>query len=663
MQRLFTRLELNRPPADAGQQQVFGRFEASRPNELWTGDALHGPVIAGRKTYLFCFIDDHSRAVMGARWAFHEDVVRLAAALRPALASRGVPESVYVDNGSAFVDAWLLRACAVLGIKLVHSRPGRPQGRGKIERFFRTVRDQFLVEIPATAAGRHRAADLAELNRLFSAWVQAAYHRAVHSETGQPPLARWAAASRTRCRCRPRRSCTRRSCGPSGARSSKTATVSLHGNLYQVDASLVRCVVELVFDPFDLTDIDVRHKGRPAGKAVPFLIGRHRHAKTRTGDGEQRAEPEPTGIDYLKILDHAHGAACRPRSTTPPSSTARTRPAITRRDAAVPAARRSPVHDFRQMINFDELTSDDAVTLARTAAEAIRGLNRATRHQPAWTSRAAARPQACDLFAAVRAAAGPGGGSPLAPLAPAGQVDRAELTAAGADHHGGPRQPVAAGAQARGHVPAGLPAAIAGPDRVQGAGIAALAQTGLGPARSGRPAGGAGDLRPGAHTGGRERPPRRDGRMAGTAAAAAGACGRPGFAAAGSRMSRSPGSQSSTAQMTSRSSRRIEIGRPDHRCDIFPAEISSPASASSRRRSEDRQMPRWAAASRRFHCMSGLLEPGGGPLGRLLVGVLDGLIRHVHVADRGGQPPVPEQLLDRGQADALAIQPRRARVP
>ena len=129
LQRLFTRLELNRPPADPGQQQVFGRFEATRPNELWTGDALHGPQIAGRKTYLFCFIDDHSRAVMGARWAFHEDVVRLAAALRPALASRAVPEWVYVDNGSAFVDAWLLRACAVLGIKLVHSRPRRGGGR------------------------------------------------------------------------------------------------------------------------------------------------------------------------------------------------------------------------------------------------------------------------------------------------------------------------------------------------------------------------------------------------------------------------------------------------------------------------------------------------------------------------------------------------------
>jgi len=70
LQRLFSRLELN-CPAGEDSQLVFGRFEAARPNELWTGDALHGPPVGGRKTYLFCFIDDHSRAVMGARWAFH----------------------------------------------------------------------------------------------------------------------------------------------------------------------------------------------------------------------------------------------------------------------------------------------------------------------------------------------------------------------------------------------------------------------------------------------------------------------------------------------------------------------------------------------------------------------------------------------------------------
>lgn len=130
IQRMFNRTgltALTTPEAAA----VFGRFEASRPNEIWTGDALHAIRLDGRKTYLFAFLDDHSRAVMAARFGFAEDTIRLAAALRPALASRGVPEHVYVDNGSAFVDAWLLRACARLGIKLVHSQPGRPPLTGQ----------------------------------------------------------------------------------------------------------------------------------------------------------------------------------------------------------------------------------------------------------------------------------------------------------------------------------------------------------------------------------------------------------------------------------------------------------------------------------------------------------------------------------------------------
>ena len=186
LQRHFERLELNTRP-DGRPPQVFGRFEAAAPNERWTGDALHGPRAAGRKAYLFGFIDDHSRAVMAGRWGYFEDTIRLAAALRPALAARGVPAGIYVDNGSAFVDAALKRAAARLGIKIVHSMPGKPEGRGKIERFFRTVRDQFLVEIGDDIG------DLGELNRLFTAWVETVYHRRAHSETGQPPLQRWLA--------------------------------------------------------------------------------------------------------------------------------------------------------------------------------------------------------------------------------------------------------------------------------------------------------------------------------------------------------------------------------------------------------------------------------------------------------------------------------------
>jgi putative transposase len=289
----------------SGSPAVFGRFEASLPNQLWTGDAAHALRVAGHKTFLFAFLDDHSRLVVGHRFGYAEDTVRLAAALRPALGSRGVPDRLYVDNGSSFVDSWLLRACAVLGIKLTHSTPGRPEGRGKIERFFKTVREQFLVEITGEhEPGRHHVGDLLELNRLFTAWVETVYHRRVHSETGQAPLERWLAAApfslptpdalAEAFRWEARRTVR------------KTATVSLHGNIYQVDPALVGRVVELVFDPFDLTRLDVRFQGESWGLAVPHRIDRHSHPKARPETPPE--PPTPTGIDYARLLDDAHQA-------------------------------------------------------------------------------------------------------------------------------------------------------------------------------------------------------------------------------------------------------------------------------------------------------------------------------------------------------------------
>jgi putative transposase len=309
LQRLFERLELGRaaPGPEEEGQRALGRFECTRPNEMWTGDTLHGPVIGGKKSYLFAFIDDHSRAVMGARWAHHDDVVRMAAAFRPALQARGVPQRAYLDNGSPFIDAWLLRGCAVLGIKLIHSRPGKPEGRGKIERFFRTVRDQFLVE----AGDGEGIPDLAEMNRLFQAWTETVYHRVVHSETGEAPAARWEKASPQE-RAVPEPALLREAFLWSERRKAdKTALVRMHGNVYQVDAWLAGRTLELVFDPFDLDRIEVRAGGKPAGAAVPFAVGRHRHPKTRVPDGGRRAEPAPTGIDYLAVLGEGHDAALR----------------------------------------------------------------------------------------------------------------------------------------------------------------------------------------------------------------------------------------------------------------------------------------------------------------------------------------------------------------
>jgi len=301
IQRMFIRTGLTSLTVPEAAP-VFGRFEASRPNEIWTGDALHAIRLDGRKTYLFAFIDDHSRAVMAARFGLAEDTIRLAAALRPALASRGVPEHVYVDNGSAFVDAWLMRACARLGIKLVHSQPGRPEGRGKIERFFRTVRGQFLAEL--TEARAAQVKDLAELNRLFTAWTETVYHAREHSETGQPPLARWEAGGPFPLP--PAASLAEAFRWSEWRTVTKTATVSLHGNRYQVDPALARRRVELVFDPFDLTVLSVRCGGQDAGTATPHHITRHAHPKARPEPLPGDDAPRATGIDYLALLGAQH---------------------------------------------------------------------------------------------------------------------------------------------------------------------------------------------------------------------------------------------------------------------------------------------------------------------------------------------------------------------
>ena len=293
LQTHFARAGLNVRADGRSPGKVYGRFEASARNELWTGDGLHGPVLAGaaaRRAVLLAFIDDHSRLLVGWRWGTGEDVFRLEAALRAGLMSRGVPAGILVDRGSAFVSSQLLRACAVLGVKLIHASPRAATTKGKVERFFRTVRDQFLVEIDD-------GVELAELNRLFSAWLEVVYHRRTHSETGVSPLERFEAAGVSRL---PTPALLREAFLWSEERTvTKTATVSLHSNQYEVDPALVGRKVELVFDPFDLTRIEVRYLHRPMGLAVPLVIGRHAHPQA---EREMPPPPTGTGVDYLRLL-------------------------------------------------------------------------------------------------------------------------------------------------------------------------------------------------------------------------------------------------------------------------------------------------------------------------------------------------------------------------
>jgi len=303
LQRHFARLGLDVRP-DGLPPRGLGRFQANEFGELWTGDGLHGPVVGGAKAVLFAFIDDWSRAVPGWRWGYGEDTVRLEAALRRGLESAGVPSAVFVDHGSAFTSAPFHRTLAVLGVRIVHSTPGHAASRGKVERFFRTVRGQFLVELEARGGVR----DLAQLNELFGAWLEGVYHRTVHSETEQTPLERRLAGRQLR---RPSPAELREAFLWSETRMvTKTCSVSLHGNHYEVDPALVGVRVELLFDPFDLTDIEVRYQGRSMGRAVPRRIGRHTHPAARP---EVASPPKPSGIDYLSLVSARVNAEERSR--------------------------------------------------------------------------------------------------------------------------------------------------------------------------------------------------------------------------------------------------------------------------------------------------------------------------------------------------------------
>lgn len=251
---------------------------------------------ARSRARLFLIVDDHSRLLVDGRFFAHENARACQELLRRAVTRRGLPEVFYCDNGVPFSNAWLARTCAVLGVRLVHSQPYSPEGRGKQERLNRYIREAFLAE------ATHRGIEsLEELNDLFAAWAEQVANRRAHAETGRAPITRFEAGGPPR-QADPARlaeafrwSVTRKV--------TRTATVPLEGNAYAVDPALTGRRVELRYDPEDLTRLDVFLDGRPAGQAVPFITRRHVH---RAVPQAARPDPDPTGIDYLHLVAAAH---------------------------------------------------------------------------------------------------------------------------------------------------------------------------------------------------------------------------------------------------------------------------------------------------------------------------------------------------------------------
>lgn len=243
---------------NAGNAPVDRRkYEAELPNDTWQSDAMHGPqvLVEGkeRKVYLFAFLDDMSRLVAHAEFYPSEKLTSFLDAFRQALLTRGLPRKLYVDNGPAFRSRHLAEITASLGIALIHSRPYQPQGRGKIERWFRTVRTGFLPGF--------RGETLEQINEALELWVREQYHQRVHRGTGETPLKRF--ASHTEClrpapkdledhfRVRARR------------RVARDRTVSLGGRLYEAPVELIGRQLTLLYHPHDPSRVEAFYEGEP----------------------------------------------------------------------------------------------------------------------------------------------------------------------------------------------------------------------------------------------------------------------------------------------------------------------------------------------------------------------------------------------------------------
>lgn len=288
----------------AGASKVYGRFQADRPNELWIGDVLVGPfvpsprVAGSQRAYLFVLVDDYSRLLLHARWVPEQTARAGQEVLRAAIQRRGLPEKLYVDHGAPYENAAIERTCAMLGIRLIHSRPYTPQGRGKQERLNRYIRERFLLEAEAQGITSFQ-----ELNDRFQAWTEQVCNAREHAETGESPWLRYLAGGPTH---QVEPSVLREAFRAAVLRRvSRTASVSLAGVHYAVDPALVDCRVELRFDPNDLSRLEVFWEGRSFGGAVPFVIGRHVQRQVPPATPPPAAT-EPTGVDYLGLVLAAH---------------------------------------------------------------------------------------------------------------------------------------------------------------------------------------------------------------------------------------------------------------------------------------------------------------------------------------------------------------------
>lgn len=284
-------------------------FVAEYAGSIWYGDVMHGPTFsfggARRKTYLVSLFDDASRLVAHSAFCLSETALEIEGVLKQALLRRGIPRMIVVDNGAAYRAATLQTICADLDIRLVHCQPYQPTSKGKLERWHRTVRDQFLAELDAT-----HIRDLADLNARLWAWIEQVYHREPHSSLGKnvSPLARYQ-QDLPRIR-------ALGSLAPKldelflhrvERRVRRDGTVSYDGRVFEVPYELTGQQIVLVVDPHAGTVVRLQNRaGLSLGVATPLdAVANSRRRRSKPPATPTTAAPVP-GPNLIELAHQHH---------------------------------------------------------------------------------------------------------------------------------------------------------------------------------------------------------------------------------------------------------------------------------------------------------------------------------------------------------------------
>ncbi len=276
------------------------KFEAEFSNQVWQSDMLFGPYITrpggGRmQGFLFAVLDDASRLIPHAQFYDNQGLDAFLDCLRHAVATRGLPTKLYVDNGKVYRSQQLARLGASLGILITHTPPYQPEGRGKIERFFRTLREQFLANLD-----RKRGLTLEELNERLWTWIEQVYHRTQHAGLATTPLARWQRDIERVRQLRPDSDLRRLFFYRLDRRVRRDSTFMLHTHFYEAPSHLAGETIEVRFDPRDLSQVEIYFQGQAQGwvRAVNPVV----NAQLPANKAEATPTPEPTGVNFIELL-------------------------------------------------------------------------------------------------------------------------------------------------------------------------------------------------------------------------------------------------------------------------------------------------------------------------------------------------------------------------